>query len=170
MHTNYQDLSLSLRENPTHVNFPLRLVTSALCDCVWPPACVCFGLPSLSYVERKTSHCRYLAAARDIKPGEVILKEAPLIIGPRLEGAPVCMGCFNILANPHTCSNCHLAELCSPACESNPNHAGKECELLGELCFRNDSSFQKRGFELLPTPTNRRSVDRLPISRKWYYK
>lgn len=104
--------------------------------CVWPP-CLRLLWFVLSWsadggVERRTSHYRYLAATRDIKPGEVILKEAPLIVGPRLEGAPVCMGCFNVLATPHTCSNCHLAELCSPACESNPNHAGKECELLGE--------------------------------------
>uniref|UniRef100_A0A8D8XRP4 Protein msta, isoform A n=1 Tax=Cacopsylla melanoneura TaxID=428564 RepID=A0A8D8XRP4_9HEMI len=85
-----------------------------------------------SSLERRTSHCRYLAAARDIKPGEVILKEAPLIVGPRLEGAPVCMSCFRFIATPHTCTQCHLAELCSPECETNPNHAGKECELLAE--------------------------------------
>ncbi|KAI5754648.1 hypothetical protein M8J77_010294 [Diaphorina citri] len=86
--------------------------------------------PPIYTIQTNSEVGRYLAAARDIKPGEVIFKEAPLIIGPRLESAPVCLSCFHVIATPHTCSNCHLAELCSPACETNPNHAGKECELL----------------------------------------
>lgn len=35
---------------------------------------------------------RYLIASRDLKAGETVLKQSPIVIGPC--GEPVCLGCY----------------------------------------------------------------------------
>lgn len=40
---------------------------------------------------------RHYVATRNIKPGEIVLKESPLIIGPSQVTAPVCVGCLQVL-------------------------------------------------------------------------
>lgn len=39
---------------------------------------------------------RHYVATRNIKPGEIVLKESPLIIGPSQVTAPVCVGCLQV--------------------------------------------------------------------------
>ena len=39
---------------------------------------------------------RHYVATRNIKPGEVVLKEAPLVIGPSQATPPVCLGCLQV--------------------------------------------------------------------------
>lgn len=39
---------------------------------------------------------RHYVATRNIKPGEVVLKEAPLVIGPSQSTPPVCVGCLQV--------------------------------------------------------------------------
>lgn len=43
---------------------------------------------------------RYCIAGRDIKKGEIILKESPMVIGPKMLTAPVCLGCMKTLSPP----------------------------------------------------------------------
>ena len=37
---------------------------------------------------------RYIVATRDLKPGELILTESPLVIGPMAVTVPICLGCY----------------------------------------------------------------------------
>lgn len=39
---------------------------------------------------------RYYVATRNIKPGEIVLREAPLVIGPSQVTPPVCVGCLQV--------------------------------------------------------------------------
>uniref|UniRef100_A0A182SCU7 MYND-type domain-containing protein n=1 Tax=Anopheles maculatus TaxID=74869 RepID=A0A182SCU7_9DIPT len=39
---------------------------------------------------------RFLVATRDIKAGEIILKESPLVHGPAQITGPVCVGCLQV--------------------------------------------------------------------------
>ncbi|XP_059471578.1 SET domain-containing protein SmydA-8-like [Neocloeon triangulifer] len=93
---------------------------------------------------------RFLVAFRDISEGEVILKDAPLVVGPQAESAPVCLGCHRPvgLHEPHVCSNCGCALLCGPQCEALPAHE-KECQALrnalpnsAPLLLKDDGNWQ----------------------------
>lgn len=70
-----------------------------------------------------------MVATRNIKPYEIVLKEAPLVRGPAQISAPVCMGCLNsIEANDHiSCEKCGWP-LCGPECKSLEEHKA-ECQL-----------------------------------------
>jgi hypothetical protein len=39
---------------------------------------------------------RFYVATRNIKPGEVVLREPALVIGPSQSTAPVCVGCLQV--------------------------------------------------------------------------
>lgn len=39
---------------------------------------------------------RYYVATRNIKPGEIVLTELPLVIGPSQATPPVCVGCLQV--------------------------------------------------------------------------
>lgn len=39
---------------------------------------------------------RYIVASKNIKSGEVILKESPIIKGPPQLTGPVCVGCLDV--------------------------------------------------------------------------
>ncbi|KAF7283536.1 hypothetical protein GWI33_000340 [Rhynchophorus ferrugineus] len=71
---------------------------------------------------------RHLVATRDFKPGEIILKEAPLIWGPTQETVPVCLGCgVAINENKYKpCSKCGWP-VCGEICEKSPSHI-PECQ------------------------------------------
>ncbi|KAF0303343.1 SET domain-containing protein SmydA-8, isoform B [Amphibalanus amphitrite] len=69
---------------------------------------------------------RYMVATRAIQPGEVILREAPLVVGPKQATGPVCLGChrpltFDLdrgqLTPPAiSCPGCRWS-LCRPDCD-----------------------------------------------------
>ncbi|XP_055693505.1 SET domain-containing protein SmydA-8-like [Lutzomyia longipalpis] len=72
---------------------------------------------------------RFLVATRNIKFGDVVLKEAPLVVGPSQLTAPVCLGCLQEV-NERTmikCAKCGWP-MCSKDCQEAPNHA-EECKL-----------------------------------------
>lgn len=77
---------------------------------------------------------RYLVASKDIKAGELILKEAPIIIGPAITCPPLCLNCYkpiDLLRNPIFCLKCNVAPVCSINCISKPTgHTTQECEEL----------------------------------------
>lgn len=82
---------------------------------------------------------RYLKTTRDIKKGEVILRESPTLIGPKLNSFPVCLGCHNVLQLPngqknfYKCSQC-LWPLCGASCEKAKYHMA-ECEIMSKRKF-----------------------------------
>lgn len=96
---------------------------------------------------------RYVQAIRDIKCGEVILRERPLVVGPKIISTPICLGCNRslrpqdsivpakdrkskpqIVRNYIKCSKCKWP-LCSEACEKSTAHAA-ECALMAEKKFQ----------------------------------
>ncbi|KAL1497859.1 hypothetical protein ABEB36_008743 [Hypothenemus hampei] len=65
----------------------------------------------------------YLVATRDIKPGEIIIQEPPLLIGPSQVTVPICLGCNKAIdvEKFKPCSKCGWP-VCDSTCEKSPNH------------------------------------------------
>lgn len=80
-------------------------------------------------IESNEKFGRYLIASRDIRAGEIILKEAALVCGPSQITGPVCVGCMKGLtaADHLECERCGWP-ICQRECQNSPEHAG-ECEL-----------------------------------------
>lgn len=66
---------------------------------------------------------RHLVATRDIKPGDIVLKEPVLIWGPAQITVPVCLGCGKEITaeNSRPCSKCGWP-ICSEKCENSSSH------------------------------------------------
>ncbi|XP_041981847.1 SET domain-containing protein SmydA-8 [Aricia agestis] len=66
---------------------------------------------------------RYLEATRNIKPGDIVMKEEPLITGPSQITPPVCLGCYRLLEEDNivSCEKCGWP-FCSEACTQNAVH------------------------------------------------
>ena len=48
---------------------------------------------------------RFLVAQTDLKPGQLIFNELPMIVGPRQLTKPICLGCHKELKEvKYTCS------------------------------------------------------------------
>ncbi|XP_049799871.1 SET domain-containing protein SmydA-8-like [Schistocerca nitens] len=77
---------------------------------------------------------RYLVATRDLKAGELLLKEQPVAVGPRAGGgrSPLCLGCWRRLpAPPPTCPRCSAAPLCpGGSCQHDDSELPLRCLLL----------------------------------------
>uniref|UniRef100_A0A6P7GLW2 SET domain-containing protein SmydA-8-like n=1 Tax=Diabrotica virgifera virgifera TaxID=50390 RepID=A0A6P7GLW2_DIAVI len=79
-----------------------------------------------------------LVATRDIKPGDLILSECPLVYGPRphmVEEGPVpCPGCCKLIIGEQSarCEGCDFP-ICHPACPGlkDMEKHGHECMILG---------------------------------------
>lgn len=80
-----------------------------------------------------------MKATRDIKEGEIILTDKPLVCGPKVASVPLCLGCNKQLQlkpnekNFYKCRKCTWP-LCSESCEENKNHK-LECALMGSKKF-----------------------------------
>lgn len=80
---------------------------------------------------------RHLVAARDIAAGEEVFREAPLVLAPRPDKAPVCLACLAPMkADWPACGGCG-APLCTPPCDGEL-HDAAECCLLAGLGLRQD--------------------------------
>ena len=44
---------------------------------------------------------RFLVATRDLKPGEMIISETPLVMGPQAVTIPVCLACYKPATNKY---------------------------------------------------------------------
>lgn len=64
---------------------------------------------------------RYMVASRDLKAGDVILKDEPLVIGPKQITEPICLGCYKRVDGSYRCQKCHWP-LCGPQCEKSSDH------------------------------------------------
>ena len=81
---------------------------------------------------------KYLVAARDLSPGDLILEEDVSVLGPASEEEEeeVCVSCY-YPSHGHTCHNCH-APLCGPSCQSDPSSPhSQECTTLASFNTRN---------------------------------
>lgn len=81
---------------------------------------------------------RYLVAARDIAAGEVVFREAPLVVGPKAGAGPTCLACLKALPEDtwEGCEQCG-APLCRPQCGGR-GHGERECELLALLGLKHE--------------------------------
>lgn len=53
----------------------------------------CVLSPSVSQIAECDAIGRYFRAIRNIEAGEVIFREKPLVYGPKIISAPICLGC-----------------------------------------------------------------------------
>lgn len=81
---------------------------------------------------------RYLVANKDLKAGDLIIEEQPLVVGPCAESQPVCLGChldlLKCAKKQYKCPNCGWP-LCSPKCRGIKKllgHSTYECTALRE--------------------------------------
>ncbi|XP_073829110.1 SET and MYND domain containing, arthropod-specific, member 4 [Musca autumnalis] len=78
---------------------------------------------------------RYLVASRNLKPGEILIKEKALAIGPCVSADPVCLGCYmpvTLKATQYRCPSCKWP-MCGPQCRGlnkETGHIAEECELF----------------------------------------
>ena len=78
-----------------------------------------------------------MVATRDIKPGEVIFEERPLVFGPSDSTKPICLGCYTILqADTPICTYGCGYPMCSKECSEVPQHRDNECRLFAECGFK----------------------------------
>ncbi|KAK3874343.1 hypothetical protein Pcinc_020730 [Petrolisthes cinctipes] len=76
----------------------------------------------------KNKECgRFLVASRDLSVDDLVLTEAPLVLGPKPDTEPLCLGCYRKLPGSYRCSRCSWP-LCGVECESSPDHQ-PECEV-----------------------------------------
>nr|XP_018906177.1 PREDICTED: protein msta-like isoform X1 [Bemisia tabaci] len=73
---------------------------------------------------------RHLIAARPLRQGELLLRERPLVAGPRVGSTPVCVSCYRTLPGPRPrlCGRCGGAWVCGAPCEGGAHAA--ECAAL----------------------------------------
>ena len=95
------------------------------------------------------SICRHVVAARNIKAGEVVMKEAPLSYGPNDITKPICLGCCApVTIKSPTCDICGFP-MCSKECTNSKVHKEFECEALKKHGYKVDAStFNFGGVEL----------------------
>lgn len=112
---------------------------------------------ALFKIERNEVLGRYVVATRDIKKGELIFHEPPLVVGPKAVSLPVCLGCHELvdIQNYHECDGCGFP-LCSAKCQVSDYHFD-ECRLMMEKKYRakfdmNEEKLQKetRYFPIVP--------------------
>ncbi|XP_064097941.1 SET domain-containing protein SmydA-8-like [Macrobrachium nipponense] len=76
----------------------------------------------------KNQKCgRHLVASRDLEVDDLIITEAPLVLGPKQDTEPVCLGCYKRISGNYRCSRCTWP-MCGPKCESSPEHQ-PECDV-----------------------------------------
>ncbi|XP_069163542.1 uncharacterized protein [Procambarus clarkii] len=72
---------------------------------------------------------RFMVATRDIAPGELLLEDKPLLLGPKMLTEPVCLGCYRPLSNgDHQCRGCGFP-ICGSQCEGTDDHEA-ECKAV----------------------------------------
>lgn len=93
---------------------------------------------------------RYVVATRNISAGEVIMKENPLVIGPKVVSFPLCLGCHRSIkaTSPddetplsfYYCPDCGWP-LCAPRCKNSNSHQA-ECKLMKGKYFQSQITYQ----------------------------
>ncbi|XP_015114150.1 SET domain-containing protein SmydA-8 [Diachasma alloeum] len=88
---------------------------------------------------------RGLFAARDIKQGEEIVLDAPVILGPRCydKHPPMCVNCHKTGVTLFPCDRGCGLPVCSDTCENAREHVERECETLKKWRPNCGSMFSK---------------------------
>ena len=60
-----------------------------------------FILANFFQIESNAELGKYLVASRDLKEGEVLFSEPPLVVGPVGVTLPVCLACYNIVGDDY---------------------------------------------------------------------
>lgn len=68
-------------------------------------------------------------ASRTLEPGEEVLSEFPVVLGPKPDSYVMCLGCYAPADASSTCSKCGWP-VCGPECETQPCHASAECQVF----------------------------------------
>lgn len=78
---------------------------------------------------------RGIFATCDIKKGEVIFIDKPLLRGPRCYNKylPMCVNCYKSSCTLFPCDNGCGLPVCSDQCENSTTHADRECKYLRNL-------------------------------------
>ncbi|XP_054268253.1 SET domain-containing protein SmydA-8-like [Macrosteles quadrilineatus] len=107
--------------------------------------CKCFEVATSSKLGR------HMVALRNITAGEVILKESPLVCGPKVLAFAQCLGCHckltgssvddEMLKSFYYCRKCNWP-LCSPKCEKSPVHQA-ECAVLAKSKHKTVIKYQE---------------------------
>lgn len=72
---------------------------------------------------------RYGVVTRTLEPGECVLTEFPVVIGPKPHTYVMCLGCYAAVDGSTLCSSCGWP-VCGPECEAAPCHANAECPVF----------------------------------------
>lgn len=80
-----------------------------------------------------------MIAKRDIRAGEVILRETPCVLGPKITSYVLCLGCHKTIDPPdygdyYKCSKCSWP-VCGEACEVLSSHVD-ECRVMSVKSFK----------------------------------
>jgi len=70
---------------------------------------------------------RYLVATRDLKPGEMVISETPLVMGPMAVTVPLCLACYKPADGKFSCPKCGWP-MCNATCAKSQMHE-PECML-----------------------------------------
>lgn len=91
---------------------------------------------------------RHMVATRDIKQGEMILKEKPAAAGPRMSSCASCLTCNKLLEPLKTtenkwdfykCTSCRWP-MCGPKCEKSAIHQ-PECQIMTKSNYKSNISY-----------------------------
>ena len=91
----------------------------------------------LAYCVQYGENCgRFLQAARDFSPGDVLFSDKPVAICADNPVAPFCLACHSI--GPALVFRCDYCDwpLCSIQCKENPEYHARECSLFRKHKFR----------------------------------
>lgn len=80
-----------------------------------------------------------MVSTKNLKAGEIILKELPLIVGLETTSCLSCFGCYRSLSTNHFfCSKCLIAPVCHSECELKPFHAEFECQFYQKFLKKDE--------------------------------
>ncbi|KAL0821965.1 hypothetical protein ABMA28_005353 [Loxostege sticticalis] len=93
-------------------------------------------------IQYSDTYGRHMVATRDIKQGEMILKEKPAALGPKMTCPPHCLGCGKKLEPTkvkdiydfYKCTSCNWP-MCGPECEKADIHKA-ECKIMTDRKYK----------------------------------
>lgn len=105
--------------------------------------------PALWDIEYREGYGRCMIAKRDIQVNELIFRDRPLLIGPRVNNYDkiFCVACYKVLPKLKLCSAKCKFPVCDE-CVDSKNHR-RECELIRSWGLRNENRYSKHLFRAL---------------------
>merc|ERR1712117_992729 len=98
---------------------------------------------------------RQLLTTRDVKMGQVLYVEDPLVVGPSQECDPICLTCLAAIDTSYLCTKCGYP-MCDAECATDPVHT-RECSVLARARLTD---------QLMDHKEERKGLDYWEFSRK----